>query len=190
MGVKYDERKMKMFYLFLAEGFEETEALAALDVMRRAKLNVKTVGVTGESVTSSHGVTVKSDIMPEDISLDGIEGVVLPGGMPGTLNLEKSECVKNCVRYCSENGKIVAAICAAPSILGHMGLLKGKNATCFPGFEDELDCAVYTAEHTATDGNIITAKGAGCAVEFGHAIVSLALSKQAADKVLEDMQCF
>ncbi len=179
-----------MFYLFLADGFEETEALATLDVMRRAKLNVQTVGVTGEYVTGSHGVTVKADIIPDAVSLDGIEGVVLPGGMPGTLNLEKSDCVKDCTRFCSENNKIVAAICAAPSILGHMGLLKGKKATCFPGFETQLDCAEYTAAHTTVDGNTVTGKGAGCAVEFGHAIVTLADSKQTADRVLGDMQCF
>lgn len=179
-----------MFYLFLAEGFEETEALAALDVMRRAKLDVKTVGVTGECVTSSHGVCVKADINPDMVSFDNIEGVILPGGMPGTLNLEKSKTVTDSVQYCYDNDKIVAAICAAPSILGHMGLLRGKKATCFPGFENELDCAEYTASHTETDGKTVTAKGAGCAVEFGHAIVSLALSKADADRVLGEMQCF
>lgn len=179
-----------MFYLFLAEGFEETEALAALDVMRRAKLNVKTVGVTGEYITSSHGVTVKADILPEEISYEIIEGAVLPGGMPGTRNLEKAACVTDCVRYCFDNNKIVAAICAAPSVLGHLGILKGKKATCFPGFENELDGAVLTDEHTVTDGNIVTGKGAGCAIEFGHAIVSLALSRDDADKILGEMQCF
>lgn len=179
-----------MFYLFLAEGFEETEALAALDVMRRAKLDVKTVGVTGEFVTSSHGVCVKADITPDRVSFDNIEGVILPGGMPGTLNLEKSKTVTDSVQYCYDNDKIIAAICAAPSILGHMGLLKGKRATCFPGFENELDCAEYTASHTQTDGRIVTAKGAGCAVEFGHAIAALALSKADADRVLGEMQCF
>lgn len=179
-----------MFYLFLAEGFEETEALAALDVMRRAKLDVQTVGVTGECVTGSHGVCVKADIAPDMVSFENIEGVILPGGMPGTLNLEKSKTVTDSVQFCYDNDKIVAAICAAPSILGHMGLLKGKKATCFPGFESELDCAEYTASHTTTDGKIVTAKGAGCAVEFGHSIVSLALSKTDADRVLGDMQCF
>ena len=147
-----------MFYVFLAEGFEETEALAPVDVMRRAKLDVKTVGVT-------------------------------PGGMPGTLNLEANEKVIETVKYSCENGKIVAAICAAPSILGHLGILDGKKATCFPGFEKELKGADYIGTHTVTDGNIITAKGAGCAIEFGHAIVSLAVSKDAADKVIGDMQC-
>ena len=178
-----------MFYLFLAEGFEVTEALAALDVMRRAKLSVQTVGVTGEYVTSSHGVIVKSDIPVSDVSLDDAEGVILPGGMPGTLNLEKNERVIECVKHCYENGKITATICAAPSILGHLGILCGRQATCFPGFENELMGANYTASHVETDEHVITAKGAGCAIEFGHAIVSLALDKAAADSVIEAMQC-
>ena len=117
-----------MFYVFLAEGFEETEALAPVDVMRRAKLDVKTVGVTGECVTSSHGVPVKADITIDNIDLDDVQGVVLPGGMPGTLNLEANEKVLEAVKYSCENGKIVAAICAAPSILGHLGILDGKKA--------------------------------------------------------------
>lgn len=178
-----------MFYLFLAEGFEETEALACLDVMRRAKLRVQTAGVTGEFVISSHGVCVKSDVSADDIDYGEIEGVILPGGMPGTVNLENDERVINCVKRCYDEGKIVAAICAAPSILGHLGILDGKKATCFPGFEKELKGAEYTAAHAETDGSVITAKGAGCAVEFGHAIVAKALSKDDADKVIEDMQC-
>lgn len=178
-----------MFYMFLAEGFEETEALACLDVMRRAKLSVQTAGVTGEFVISSHGVCVKSDVSADDIDYDEIEGAILPGGMPGTLNLEKDERVIECVKRCYESGKIVAAICAAPSVLGHLGILDGKRATCFPGFEKELKGAVCTSAHTETDGNVITGKGAGCAIEFGHAIVAKVLSKQAADKVIEDMQC-
>lgn len=178
-----------MFYLFLAEGFEETEALACLDVMRRAKLSVQTVGVTGEFVISSHGVCVKSDVDADSIDFDEIEGAILPGGMPGTLNLEKDSRVINCVKYCYENGKIVAAICAAPSILGHLGILEGKKATCFPGFEKELKGAKCTTAHTVSDGNVITGKGAGCAIEFGHAIVARALTKKLADKVIEDMQC-
>lgn len=178
-----------MFYVFLAEGFEETEALAALDVMRRAKLSVQTVGVTGELVTSSHGITVKPDIDISEITYENLEGAVLPGGMPGTLNLEKSKVVTDCVKHCYESGKITAAICAAPSILGHLGMLSGRKATCFPGFESELAGAEHTAAHVEIDGNVITAKGAGCAIEFGHAIVSLALSKAEADRIIEEMQC-
>ena len=178
-----------MYYLFLAEGFEETEALAALDVMRRAKLEVSTVGVTGKNVTSSHGVTVVSDITIEEAKERGLDGVVLPGGMPGTLNLEKNDRVIALVKNCYESGKLTAAICAAPSIFGHLGMLEGRKATCFPGFEKDLRGAECTGAHTETDGSVITAKGAGCAVEFGHAIVSFAASKKLADKVIEDMQC-
>lgn len=178
-----------MFYVFLANGFEETEAIAPIDVMRRAKLDVKTVGVTGEYVTSSHNVAVKADIMLDEVSLDELEGVILPGGMPGTLNLEASPEVITAVKYAYNNNKIVAAICAAPSILGHLGMLNGRKATCFPGFETELDCEEYTAEHAVSDGNIITGKGAGAAIEFGYEIVKKALSKQAADEVIEAMQC-
>lgn len=178
-----------MFYVFLADGFEELEALAPVDMMRRAKLEVKTVGVTGSEVTGSHSITVKADILLDEVKPEEIEGVILPGGMPGTLNLEKSQGVIDAVKYAYENEKIVAAICAAPSILGHLGYLEGRKATCFPSFETELKGAEYTAAHTETDGNVITAKGAGCAVEFGHAIISKALSKDDADKVIGDMQC-
>lgn len=178
-----------MFYVFLANGFEETEAIAPIDIMRRAKLEVKTVGVTGEFVTSSHGVTVKADILLKDVDFNNLEGVVLPGGMPGTLNLEKSEEVLNSVKYAYENKKIVSAICAAPSILGHLGILENRNATSFPGFDTELKGANYTANPVEIDENVITAKGAGCAVAFGHAIVTKAVSKEVADKICGEMQC-
>lgn len=175
--------------MFLADGFEETEALATLDVMRRAKIEVKTVGVTGDFVTGSHNITVKSDISIDEICYDCLDGVVLPGGMPGTVNLEKTEKVIDCVKFCYEKEKIVSAICAAPSIFGHLGMLNNRKATCFPGFETELKGADYTGKHTETDGKVVTAKGAGCAIEFGHAIVALAKSKDVADRVIEEMQC-
>ncbi|MEE1219077.1 MAG: DJ-1 family glyoxalase III [Ruminococcus sp.] len=178
-----------MFYMFLADGFEETEALATLDVMRRAGLNVQTVGVTGDFVTGSHNIIVKSDIDFDKISMTDIEGAVLPGGMPGTTNLESDSRVIDCVKYCFDNNKIVAAICAAPSILGHLGMLKGKKATCFPGFESSLEGAEHTGAHAEADGNVITGKGAGCAIEFGYEIVKKAVSKEIADKVISDMQC-
>lgn len=178
-----------MYYVFLANGFEETEAIAPIDMMRRAKLDVATVGVSGELITSSHNITVKPDIQLSEVDYTKIEGVVLPGGMPGTLNLEASEDVIKAVKYCYENNLLTAAICAAPSIFGHLGMLDGKKATCFPGFENDLLGAEYTANHTETDGMIITAKGAGCAVEFGYAIVSKAVSKEAADSVAGAMQC-
>ena len=178
-----------MFYVFLAEGFEETEALATLDVMRRAKLDVLTVGVTGEMVTSSHKVTVKADIMPDKINLDNIEGVVLPGGMPGTLNLEASKTVNTFIDYCVQNDKYVCAICAAPSILGHKGLLKGRKACCFPGFENELEGAKVSDDFVCTDGKYITAKGMGAAIEFSREITRVLLDDFTADRIKASLQC-
>ena len=178
-----------MIYAFLADGFEEVEALAPVDMLRRAGVNVLTVGVTGEAVRGSHGIVVAADITAKEMDMAGAEMLVLPGGMPGTLNLERSEKVIACVKSCYENGKLTAAICAAPSILGHLGILCGRNATCFPGFENELKGANYTAAHVEIDEHVITAKGAGCSIEFGHAIVSFALDRAAADSVIEAMQC-
>ncbi len=179
-----------MYYLFLANGFEIVEAMAPLDIMKRAGLDVQTVGVTGDLVQSSHGVVVKPDISLGDVNYEIIEGAILPGGMPGTHNLRSSKEVAECVRYCYDNGLLIAAICAAPSVFGRMGLLRGKKATCFPGFEKELEGAEYTGAHVESDGNVITGKGAGCALTFGRAIVSYALSDEEAEKVLSDMQCF
>ena len=179
-----------MIYCFLADGFEEVEALSPVDMLIRAEKEVKLVGVGSQYITGSHNITVKADITDDEITLDGsLEAVILPGGMPGTLNLENNTNVQKAIDYCAENGIYLCAICAAPSILGHLGILDGKKATCFPGFEKELKGADYTGTHTVTDGNVITAKGAGCAIEFGHAIVFLAVSKDAADKVIGDMQC-
>ena len=127
-----------MFYLFLADGFEETEALAPLDMMRRAKIEVKTVGVTGEFVTGSHGVTVKADLKPEEISFNNIDGVVLPGGMPGTVNLGKSETVTKAAVYCAENGKITAAICALRLFWVTSEYLKVKKQPVSPDLKKNL----------------------------------------------------
>ena len=159
-----------MFYLFLADGFEETEALAPLDMMRRAKIEVKTVGVTGEFVTGSHGVTVKADLKPEEISFNNIDGVVLPGGMPGTVHLGEDDTVSQVIREFEKEGKLVAAICAAPSVLGQAGILNGKKATCHPGFEEKLTGAEVFFSPVVCDGNVITSRGMGTAVPFGLAV--------------------
>lgn len=157
-----------MLYLFLADGFEETEAIATLDVLRRGNIKTKTVGVGGEFIFGTHEIVVKADATEVDYS--DIDGVILPGGMPGTLNLQKDEGVTKAVNYCMENGKLVAAICAAPMIIGEMGYLDGKKAVCFPGFEDSLGDAEIMPDGVVVDGNIITAMGAGRALEFGAAI--------------------
>ena len=156
-----------MIYVFLAEGFEEVEALAPVDLLRRAKKEVQTVGVTGKVVTSSHGVPVTADLTQEELSLNGnVEMIVLPGGMPGTLNEEASEVVQNAIAFCAANDRYIGAICAAPSILGHLGLLQGKTAVCYTGFEKDLKGAAIGADGVVTDGKIITARGAGVALEF------------------------
>lgn len=168
-----------MVYCFLADGFEELEAIAPIDMLKRAGVEVVTVGVTGKEVTGSHNITVVADIVTDEIELtDKLEAVILPGGMPGTLNLEKDPIVQKAIDYATEKGKYVCAICAAPSILGHKGLLNGKNATAFPGFEKDLSGAVVSDKFVVCDGNFITARGAGVATEFGLKIVSRLLSDE------------
>ena len=178
-----------MIYVFLADGFEEIEAIAPTDILRRAELSVKTVGVTGKNVTGSHGITVTADMEIKDITTEDMDLVVLPGGMPGTLNLEKNPIVKACVEYCFRNNKYIGAICAAPSILGHMGILEGKNAVCFPGFEGELNCGALAETSVCVDGKIITAKGAGVSVEFGLKLAEIMKDSKTANKLFAAMQC-
>lgn len=168
-----------MVYCFLAEGFEELEAIAPIDMLRRADVEVITVGVTGKNVTGSHGITFVSDITADEVVLsDKLEAVILPGGMPGTLNLEKSNKVQKAIDFAVEEGKYVCAICAAPSILGHKGLLIGKEATAFPGFEKDLEGAEISNAYVCSDGKFITARGAGVAVDFGLEIVAKLVSKE------------
>ncbi len=160
-----------MIYVFLADGFEECEALVPIDILRRAQIPVKTVGVGSKNITGSHGITVGCDLAEDEAVTDSLNGIILPGGMPGTLNLEKSEVVQSFIDYSAKNNLLIGAICAAPSILGHKGLLDGKKATCFTGFEKDLIGAVVHNEPVICDGNIITAFGAGAAFPFGFALL-------------------
>lgn len=178
-----------MVYCFLADGFEEVEAIAPVDMLRRAGVEVKTVGVTGEVIDGRHGIKVIPDIDIEDITLDeSLEAVILPGGLPGATNLEESNGVQKAIDYANEKGKYVCAICAAPQILGHKGLLAGKKAIAYPGFEGELKGAEISGEHVVLDGNIITAKGAGVATEFGLKIVSVLKGDALADEIGKAIQ--
>ncbi len=178
-----------MVYLFLANGFETIEALAVVDILRRAKIDVKTVGVTGKIVASSHNIDVTADIEIDEFDVKDADAVVLPGGMPGTLNLEADKTVQGAIDYCIENKKYICAICAAPSILGHKGLLKGKEAICFPGFENDLTGAILSDKYVVTDGLIITARGAGVAVDFGLEIVKALKGEETAENVRKTIQC-
>lgn len=178
-----------MVYCFLADGFEEVEAIAPIDMLKRAGVTVKTVGVTGDVIDGRHGIKVIPDVNIKDIVLDDtLEAVILPGGLPGATNLEDSTDVQKAIDYADKNGKYICAICAAPQILGHKGLLKGKNAIAYPGFESELEGAVISEDYVVLDGNIITAKGAGVATEFGLKIVSALKSEALADEIGKAIQ--
>ena len=179
-----------MIYVFLADGFEETEAIAPIDMLRRAEKDVVTVGIQNDGVRSSHGIPVLCDITEMQVELDErLEMIVLPGGMPGTLNLEKNAVVQQTIDYCVQHDIPIGAICAAPSILGKKGLLAGKNATCFPGFEKYLTGASLSAEKVVTDGNITTAAGAGVAVEFGLRLVEVLCGGDESRHIREAIQC-
>lgn len=178
-----------MVAVFLANGFEEIEALAVVDLLRRAELKVVTVGVGSAEPTGSHGITVKADIAEEAVNLQEVSAVVLPGGMPGTLNLEASKTVQAAIRFAFDNRLPVAAICAAPSILGHGGYLNGLHATCYPGFETELSGAVYEDTGVVTDGIVTTASGAGVAVDFALELVRRLVSVAVAEEIRRGIQC-
>lgn len=180
-----------MIYVFLADGFEETEALVPIDILRRAGIGVTLVGVGGLTVTGSHGITVTAEISAEEVALDNtLDGVILPGGMPGTLNLKNSAAVRKAALYAFRQGRLIAAICAAPSALGAWGVLEGKRAVCYPGFEEELLGATICESPCVRDGNVITAKGAGVAFDFGFAIVDyLTGSSEKSRQIGDSMQC-
>lgn len=179
-----------MIYVFFATGFEEVEAIAAVDMLRRAELEVCTVGVGSAKIAGAHGIIVDCDLADAQACADdSLQAVVLPGGMPGTLNLEKSQTVQAFIDYAAERGRLIAAICAAPSILGHKGLLEGKEATCFPGMEQELSGARLSGGYVCRDGNIITARGAGVAIDFGLAVAAEFAGQEKADAVRASLQC-
>ncbi len=178
-----------MVYVFLAEGFEEVEALTPVDVLRRCKAEVKTVGIGSKTVTGSHKIPVTADLTEDELTFDGLDAVILPGGMPGTLNLEASQTVQKYIDYAAENDLYICAICAAPSILGHKGLLNGKKATCFPGFEKDLIGAKVKTDLAVADGRIITGKGAGAAMEFALLAAEKICGKDIAEKTRKSLQC-
>ena len=172
-----------MIYMFLANGFEEVEALAPLDLLRRAGCEVTTVGIGGDMIVGSHRIAVQADI-PDTMFRDARpEMIILPGGMPGTKNLDASRTVDTALRAAASSGAYLAAICAAPMVLGKRGYLEGKTATCFPGFEEHLAGATLAQNgvRVVTDGKVITAAGMGVAVEFGLALVRALKGDDAAD---------
>ncbi|MBQ7294934.1 MAG: DJ-1/PfpI family protein [Clostridia bacterium] len=179
-----------MIYCFLADGFEELEAIAPIDILRRAQVDVVTVGVTGEVINGRHGIKVTADCTIDSIELtDELEGIILPGGLPGATNLEESSKVQKAIDFAVQNEKLVCAICAAPQILGHKGLLKGREAIAYPGFEKELEGASISSNYVAVDGNFITAKGAGVATDFGLEIAAALKGREVSDEIRAAIQC-
>ncbi len=180
-----------MIYLFLADGFEEIEALTTVDILRRADFSVTTVGVGGRQITGSHHIPVIADRIDTDITdFSDATAVILPGGLPGTTNLAGSETVKAALQYAAEHPDVlIAAICAAPSVLGGYGLLQGLKATCYPGYEDALIGATLCDQSVVRDGRVVTGKGAGVTVDFALQIVSALCSPEKAKAMKEAMQC-
>ena len=176
-----------MIYLFLAEGFEEIEALTPVDILRRAGKEILTVGIGGKSVKGAHGIEVLADLDESALLDENPEMIILPGGMPGTLHLEASPLVQKAIDRATEIGAFIAAICAAPTILGKRGLLEGKQATCYPSMEADLKGAILSDKAVVRDGNIITAAGMGVALPFALTLVEALCGEQTAQKLKESV---
>ncbi len=176
-----------MVYVLLVDGFEEIEAIEPIDILRRGGVAVKTVGVYEKQVTGSHNIKIDADILINEVLPEDMELLMLPGG-PGHNLIEESPDAIQLINKAIEKDIFVTAICASPSILGKIGLLKGKKATCFPGFEKFLEGAIYVSDKAVRDGKIITGKGAGAAAEFGFMMLEALTSKENKDKVKQSMQ--
>ncbi len=175
-------------YSFLADGFEEIEALAVVDILRRAKVDVKTVSVNGKSVvTGAHGIPVTADLQFEELDATGADLLILPGGLPGATNLADHAGLREVVQKQYDNGGMLAAICAAPLVFGRMGLLQGRKATCYPGIEPELKGAETTGEMVQEDGPFITGKGPAAANAFGLTLVERLRGKEIARVIAQGM---
>lgn len=175
---------MKKVFIFLANGFEEIEAIAPIDILRRAELDVVTVSISdSKSVKGAHNVIVEADQLFTETTFGDNDYYVLPGGYDGMMNLSAHEGVNELLKKQHAAGKKLAAICASPSVLGKLGILEGKEAICYPGFEENLTGATISELSVVEDGNVITGKGPGVAIQFGLKIVETLKGKEIADKV-------
>ncbi len=177
---------MSKVAVMLADGFEDVEAITAIDLMRRAGIEVTTVSVNeDETVTTSHKIVLKADAVLSRTDLDVFDLIVLPGGMPGTLNLGKTKALTDKIIEFNSKGKMLGAICAAPTVFGGLGILEGKKACCYPGMEDGLTGAQKCTDNVVVDGNIITSRGVGTAIDFALAIITALVDKKTADDIAE-----
>jgi protein deglycase len=179
---------MRNIAVHLADGFEEIEAVSIIDVLRRAELNIIVVSITGNiEVKGSHGIKIIADQLFNEVNYESIDMIILPGGMPGSANLNEHLGLREQILNFNENNKLLGAICAAPLVFGNLGILKNKKATCYPGFENQLHGAIVTNENIEVAGNIITGKGAGVAINFALKIAEIFNGKITAEKLAEKM---
>lgn len=177
---------MKKAYLFLADGFEESEALVTVDLLRRGGIGVMTVSVSKRAeVTGRSSITVKADALFEDCRFDDADAVIVPGGQPGTTHLKEHQGVADVLRKASADGKLICAICAGPTVPGELGLLRGRKAACYPGCEDGLCGADVRMDQVVCDGNIITSRGVGTVIPFALRIVEELTDRKNSDKVAQ-----
>ena len=177
---------MSKVCVFFGTGFEEIEALTVVDILRRQGIDTRMVSIMGDKTgMGSHKIPVVTDELLEDVDFGEADMLVLPGGLGGTQNLEACESLMKQVDAFVAEGKAVCAICAAPTILGHRGHLKGKKAICYPGMEDQLEGAVVTCEPAVRDGNIITGRGMGCSIAFGLALLEYLTDSKASAAMAE-----
>ena len=172
-----------MVYLLLGTGFEETEAIAPLDLLRRAGVSVATVGLNGKVIYGSHGIGVEADLEIGEMDLTNLEMIILPGGLGGVASIRACSAAMDAVRFAWENDKFTAAICAGPTVLADLGITDGKNATCYPGCEAQMGSANMVQEAAVIDGKLITGTSAGCAVSFGLALIAALKGQQEADRI-------
>ena len=179
---------MKQVCVFLADGFEEVEALTAVDLLRRARVYVDTVSITDDyKVHGAHGINVQTEDLFDEVDFTEFDMIVLPGGMPGTTNLMQHPGVRKVVTAFAQAGKPVGAICAAPMILEDLGLLQGKKATCYPSCEENLKSAVLTGAPVTVDGNLITSRGVGTAIDFALELISALVGQEMANKIASEI---
>ena len=177
-----------MVYLLLGTGFEETEAIAPLDLLRRANIPVLTVGINGKTVYGGHGIGIVADIIIDEMDLTDLEMIILPGGLGGVASCRACPQAMEALRFAWDNGKFVAAICAGPTVLADLGITDGKKATCYPGCEDQMGNANMIPDTTFVwDGNLITGTSAGCAIPFGLALIAALKGHEAADAVFKQI---
>ena len=177
-----------MVYEFLATGFEEVEALAPVDILRRGGIEIKTVSITGDLVVeSAHGVGIRADLLFDEADLASADLLMLPGGLPGATNLNAHEGLRRALAEHNARGRRIAAICAAPLVLGGLGLLEGRRATCYPGFEKYMTGATYTAELFTTDGNITTGRGPAAVLPYSYALLEQFVGPEATKQVRDGM---